>query len=56
MDKNSKIQRSIILTVQMKEDLEQIAKTKYMSVNDVIRIAISEYIKENKKDETAGEK
>lgn len=48
MAKESKIQRSIILTKEMQEALEQIAKRKCMSVSDVMREAILKYIKKDK--------
>ena len=41
-----KIQRSIVITKEQAENLNKIAKRKYMSVNDVIRQAIDLYIKE----------
>lgn len=51
--KESKIQRSIILTKEMQEKLEQIANRKCMSVSDVMREAIMKYIKnyETKKED-----
>lgn len=44
---NVKIQKSIALTKEQWEKLNDIAKRKYMSVNDVVRQAIAEYIKNN---------
>lgn len=45
MEKKAKIQRSIILTKEMLEKLEQIANRKCSSVSDVMREAIMKYIK-----------
>ena len=45
---NNKVQRSIVLPQEQLEELNKIAKRKYMSVNDVIRLAVAEYIKTNK--------
>ena len=45
MNSNVKIQKSIVLAKEHWEKLSEIAKEKYMSVNDVVRQAISDYIK-----------
>lgn len=46
-----KIQRSIVIGKSQLDELNKIAKRKYMSVNDVIRQAIDLYIKKvNKND------
>lgn len=45
MEKKAKIQRSIILTKEMLEKLEQIANRRCMSVSDVMREAITKYVK-----------
>lgn len=46
MEKN-KIQRSIILPKEDLEKLNALASKKYISVNDIIRQAISEFIKKS---------
>lgn len=44
---NLKIQKSVALPKEQWDKLAEIAKRKYMSVSDVIRQALAEYIKNN---------